>query len=397
MTMRYLIALLGLAAVLMGVLNTKGKFFVPAMASSFFNLGSVVGGLSLALLMPRFGQPAILGMAIGTLIGGFLQFACQVPSLYSLGFSFRPRFNFWGPGIKRIFTLMIPAVIGLGATQINIFVNTNFASSCMEGSVSWLNYAFRLVQFPLGVFGVALSIATIPVIARCAARKDMEGLRTTYTSSLTMAFCLTIPASVGLYYLAEPIVRIIFQHGVFSGIDTIKTAEALSYYVLGLFAYSCVKITVPVFYALNDTKIPVIGSFFAVVTNILFIILTIDAMQHRAIALSTSCAMSGNFLFLSIALYRKIGGYSLTYLLSGLVKVLGASISMGLWLYLVSDFVWGFLSPGIFSDTCGLAILVVSSALWYGSVLYLLRLKELDLLAAKVKGRLGKTNNRTIE
>ncbi len=141
-----------IAAVVMGILNSKGRFFVPSISSSFFNLGSIIGGVSLAFVLPRFGYPAIAGMAIGTLIGGFLQMAGQFPSLWKTGFRFKPRMDLRDPGLRRVFLLMIPAIIGLGATQINIFVNTNFASSCAEGSVSWLNYAFRLVQFPIGVF-----------------------------------------------------------------------------------------------------------------------------------------------------------------------------------------------------------------------------------------------------
>jgi len=377
-----------LAAVLMGVLNTKGKFFVPAMASSFFNLGSVAGGLTLALILPRFGEPAILGMAIGTLIGGFLQFAGQIPAVFSLGFRFRPRLAFWGPGLRRIFTLMVPAVVGLGATQINIFVNTNFAASCAEGSVSWLNYAFRLVQFPLGVFGVALSIAAMPVIAKCAAVQDMAGLKKTYASSLTMAFCLTIPASAGLFFLAEPIIRIIFEHGAFSSLDTTRTAQALSYYVIGLFAYSCVKITVPVFYALNDTKIPVISSFLAVAANIIFINLTIPYLAHRAIALSTSLAMSVNFIFLSIALYRKIGGYSIAYLTVGLAKVIAASALMGVWLYWGSLWLWGGGEFSFYGDVWRLALMIVGGVLCYGVFLYLLGLQELTTIIELLRKRL---------
>ena len=379
-----------LAAVVMGALNAKGKFFIPAMASSFFNLGSIVGGVSLALILPKFGYPAIVGMAFGTLIGGALQFAGQLPTLCKTGFRFRPVINFTDPGLKRIFWLVIPAVIGLGATQINIFINTNFAASCAQGSVSWLNYAFRLVQFPIGLFGVAVSIASMPVFSRYAAVKDMEGIRETYVSSLTLAFCMTIPSTVGLYFLAVPITRIIFEHGAFTSLDTVKTAEALSFYVLGLFAYACVKITVPVFYALNDTKFPVIASFLAVAANIITILLTIDVLQHKAIALSTSCAMAGNFLFLIIVLYRKISGFSISYLMAGLTKVLAASCVMGLWIVALAKLLGVWMRTGIAHDIFGLLIIVVSGALLYGGVLHLLRLKEMQFLVEKIAGRLTK-------
>ncbi|MDH4321638.1 MAG: murein biosynthesis integral membrane protein MurJ [Desulfobulbaceae bacterium] len=383
--------LISLSSVVMGILNTKGRFFIPALASSFFNVGSLLGGVGLAMLMPRFGQPAIVGMAIGTLIGGFLQLAGQLPTLWKSGFVFLPRLDLTDPGLRRILRLMVPAVIGLSATQINIFVNTNFASSLAQGSVSWLNYAFRLVQFPIGVFGVAVSVATLPVIARYAAVKDFVGLRETYVSSLAIAFCLTIPATVGLYMLAGPIIGVIFEHGNFTAFDTVRTAEALSYYALGLFAYSAVKVMVPVFYALDDTRYPVIGSFLAVGGNILIILLSIDSLQHRAIALATSSAMVCNFLFLSVILYKKLHGYSLSYLAAGLAKVLAAALLMGGWIV----FAQGWLGDlgqggGLLTRVAVLLALVASAGSVYGVTLYALRFKELTLIVDRLAAKMAR-------
>jgi putative peptidoglycan lipid II flippase len=380
-----------LAAVVMGILNSKNRFFIPSLASSFFNLGSVIGGVVLALIMPRFGQPAIVGMAVGTLLGGFLQFAGQLPTLFKTGFGFQPVCDWHDPGLRRVFYLMIPAVIGLGATQINIFVNTNFAASCAEGSVSWLNYAFRLVQFPIGVFGVAVSIATMPIISRAAAIKDMQSLKETYVSALVMGSCLTIPATVGLYCLSAPIIHLLFEHGHFTSYDTLMTSQALSFYVLGLFGYASVKITVPVFYALNDTKYPVIGSFLAVGTNILLIILTIGTLQHRAIALSTACAMSGDFIFLSIILYRKLNGFSLPYLSRNLAKILLASLGMWLWLTAAHRWLAAWMSGGVWRDFLGISLIIGSSALLYGVILYMTGLKELKVLLDKFGNRIWRS------
>jgi putative peptidoglycan lipid II flippase len=379
---------ISLSAVVMGILNTKGRFFVPAMASSFFNLGSIVGGVTLALIVPRFGQPPIVGMAIGTLIGGMLQLLMQLPTLLKAGFSFRPHLDLRDPGLKRILVLMGPAIIGLSATQINIFVNTNFAAACAQGSVSWLNYAFRLVQFPIGVFGVALSIATLPVVARYAAIKDMDKLRESYASSLTMVFCLTIPATVGLILLAEPIIRLIFQHGAFTPFDTTKTAEALSFYALGLFAYAAVKVIVPVFYALNQTRYPVIGSFMTVGANIIIVLLTIDHFQHKAIALSTSCTVIFNFLFLSAILHHILAGYSVKYLLTGLSKVLLAAAAMGGYLIGLQSGMAVWMGQGFFQELTALLFLIISGAALYGGLLYLLHLKELTFLVDKVIQRI---------
>lgn len=377
-----------LAAVAMGVLNTKGRFFAPAMSSAFFNLGSIVSGVILAFVFPRFGQPAIIGMAVGTLIGGLLQFLVQLPALFGVGFRFRPAISFREEGILRIGRLMVPAIIGLSATQINIFVNTIFASSCEQGSVSWLSYAFRLMQFPIGVFGVAISVATLPVVSRHASNKDMVQLKNTVVSSQVMAFILTIPASCGLVILAEPIIRLIFEHGRFTGYDTMRTAEALSFYSIGLFAYSSVKIIVPVFYALDDTKYPVIASFIAVVTNIAIVSLTLDLFQHKAIAFSTSITMIMSFIFLSTILYRKLEGYAVGYLVKSFLKIGLASVIMSFAAYYSQKMLYGIFAEGFWATIFSVTGAIILAAGCYFGLLCGLGLKEWRLLVEKIRQRI---------
>ncbi len=384
--------LVSLSSVVMGILNTKERFFIPAMASSFFNLGSIVGGVSLALILRHYEQPAIVGMAFGTLIGGILQLIWQLPSLRKLGFRYRFTLDLQNPGLRRILRLMIPALIGLAPLQINILINTYFASSLEQGSLSWLNYAFRLFWLPVGLFGVAMSIATMPVISKYAALKDIKNLKSTFLSSQVMALCLTIPASVGLILLAEPIVRIIFQYGKFDAYTTVKTAEALSYYALGLFAYSSVKIMVPVFYALDETKYPVIGSFLAVGSNIIVIMLTINDFQHKALALSVSIAMTLNFLFLATALHRKVDGYSLTYIFSGIGKIIGASFIMGVFVLFLRNLLEPWTLGGILQQLTSIVTCIGVGALIYGVVLYGMKMQELNLIVDKVKERLTRSN-----
>ena len=369
--------LVSCSSVVMGVLNTKGKFFLPALASSFFNLGSIVSGVALALILPRFGYPAIMGMAVGTLVGGLLQLVGQFPALLKIGFVFRPRIDPRDPGLRRVFRLMVPAIIGLAPLQINIFVNTYFASSLVEGSLSWLNYAFRFFWFPVGLFGVALSVAALPVIARHAAAKDLGQLRETLASSLAMVFCLTLPATVGLIVLGEPIIRVIFEHGKFDAFTTARTAEALTCYAVGLFAYAGVKLIVPVFYALDKTRYPVLGSFLVTVCNIVIIFMMIDRFGHRALALSISLAMTLNFLFLSTGLYRELQGFSMRYLLVGLGKVLFATLVMGGLLLGAKAGLADWMGRGMVPAAVGLALLIAGSGLVYGLVLYWLRMQEL--------------------
>ena len=373
------LVVISLSAVVMGILNTKGRFFVPAMASSCFNLGSIIGGVLLAWLLPRYGQPAIVGMAIGTLIGGVLQLAMQLPALHRTGFRYSPCLDLKDPGLHKILRLMIPATIGLSATQINIFINTNFAASCMEGSVSWLNYAFRLVQLPIGIFGVAFSIAMMPILARHSAAKNIDAMRETLVSSLVMVGALTIPASAGLMLLAEPIIRLIFEHGAFTSADTSATAMTLSMYAVGLFAYSANKILVPAFYALNSTKYPVIASFLAVAMNIVIINLTIDRFQHLAIALSTSITMLTNCLFLTIVLYVKMGHLPIRYLARGLAKIGLATAVMAAVVTGTTTLLDDWLNQSLPWQGAAVLLCITTAALGYGIVLYLLRLPELQV------------------
>lgn len=360
------------------------------MASSFFNIGSIVGGAGLALLLPRYGQPAIVGMAVGTLLGGVLQLAVQFPTLRKVGFSYRPLLDLRDPGLIRIVKLMIPATIGLSATQINIFINTNFAASCVEGSVSWLNYAFRLVQLPIGIFGVTLSIAMMPLLARQAAEKNVDAMRSTLVSSLVMVLALTIPATAGLILLAEPIIRLIFEHGAFTAADTQATAQALALYAVGLFAYSSNKVLVPAFYALNKTRYPVIASFIAIGTNLLFITLTIDRFQHMAIALSTSLTMLLNFLFLMSILAFRMGGLPFRYLSVGCLKILGASAAMSALVFAASQLSLPWLNGMLWQQLAALAAIIGMAAATYTLLLNSLGLTELSDVLTKIRSRISR-------
>ncbi|CAG37128.1 murein biosynthesis integral membrane protein MurJ [Desulfotalea psychrophila] len=378
---------ISLAAVVMGILNTKGRFFVPAIASSFFNLGSIIGGTSLAYILPEYGYPAIAGMACGTLIGGLLQLAVQIPSLYRLGFRYKPQLRITDPGLLRVLKLMVPATIGLSATQLNIFINTSFAASCGQGAVSWLNYAFRLVQLPIGLFGVALSIAMLPLLAQQASLKKIDEMKETMTSSLTMVFALTLPATFGLIFLSRPIIMLIFEHGAFTAADTMATAQTLGLYAVGLFAYSANKILVPAFYAINKTKYPVIASFIAVACNLIIINLTIDQFQHLAIALSTSVTMILNFIFLLTVLNREMKGLPLAQLIKNLAKILCACLFLSLILFLADSYLPSLLSSHISLQITSLFATIILATGTYGICLHFLGLEEMQLITKKVLGR----------
>jgi len=374
------------ASILMGILNTKGFFFIPAFSSACFNLGSIGVGAGLALFLPRFGVNGIVGMAIGTLAGGILQFLIQVPLLKRVGFSIRPAWNLAEPGLKRIFRLMLPAVIGLSATQINIFVNTNFASQCGQGSVAWLNYAFRFMLFPIGLFGVAMSVASMPAISRMAASQDTRRMKDVLQSSLILCLALAVPASVGLFILAEPIIRLIYEHGRFLAHDTHMTAEALKLYALGLTAYAGVKVMAPVFYALNDTKWPVMGSFLAVICNILFILATLSQLEHRAIALATSLSAMANLALLTGVLHKKIGGLCVKRLLKATFKIGASSLVMGV-LVMSCRNLWQH--QGMWLQALGLLMAVAAGAIFYAGMVYVLRVEEVKTVMDGIGHRIG--------
>ncbi|MFA5111896.1 MAG: murein biosynthesis integral membrane protein MurJ, partial [Desulfobaccales bacterium] len=384
------LVLVSLAALAMGILNTKGKFFIPSLASSFFNLGAVVVGTGLSLAAPRFGIEPIVGMAWGSLVGGFLQLAVQLPLLWRVGFRLRWVLDLKEPGLLRIVKLMLPAVVGLSATQINIFINTFYASSCPQGSVSWLNYAYRLFHLPMGLFGVALMVATLPIVSRHAANKDLAALREALQSSLSLALLVTLPAACGLIFLAQPIIALIYQHGMFTAVDTRQTAAALALYSLGLVAFAGVKIMVPVYYALDDTRIPVLGSFLTVAANLLLINLTVAPLQHRAIALSTAVSVILNFFFLAAVLYRKLSGYGARVLALDLAKVAGAGVIMGLAVAWLHPRVLAWLGHGLVGQVLSLSGVIILGLVLYTAIVSQMHIPEFQELVRHVRNRLSR-------
>lgn len=322
--------LVALAAKAMGILNAMHRFGVPAMASAFFNIGSIVGGLFLGFIVgPSLGLGAIEGMAYGTLFGGFLQFAVQWPSLRKVGFRYRPMLSFSDPGVRQIMALMGPAIIGAAAVQINIFVNSNFASSIIDpatgrvgnGPVSWLNYAFRFVQFPIGAFGVAISTATLPLISAAAARKESVEFRRTLAHSLGLILLLCLPSAAGLMVLGEPIVGLIFEHGRFTVFDTRQTAAALAAYSIGLAGYGGVKVLAPAFYALDDALTPMLVSLGSVVVNYVMNYLLVGPLGHVGLACSTSTVALVNFALLLALMRRRLGRLEGRRLVLSLVRI----------------------------------------------------------------------------
>ncbi len=301
--------LVSLAAAAMGMLNAQGRFTAPALAPALFNVGSIAVGLGLwaAGVGPR---AAVMGWSAGTLFGGLLQLLAQWPSLRATGFRFRPRLRgaTAEPGIRRIAGLMAAAVVGLSATQVNIVVNTIFASH-EPRAVTWLNFAFRLMQFPLGVFGVAIATVAGAGVALRAAARDLDGVRDTLGQAMRLVAFLNVPSTVGLLVLASPIIALVYQHGRFGAEDTAGTAQALAFYAVGLYAYSGVKVLAPAFYALGEARVPVLGSVLGMAANLLLNLVLHPVLGYRGVALGTSLAAGANFAVLAVAWKVRHGGF----------------------------------------------------------------------------------------
>jgi putative peptidoglycan lipid II flippase len=331
--------LVALAAEAMAILNARGRFGVPALASTFFNIGSVSSGLALGLTIGRrWPHGMIVSMAAGVIIGGALQLGWQMPSLSRAGIAFRPRFDFKHPGLRRIARLMLPALIGNAAVQINVMVNANLASSLtdaagrvLNGPVSWLGYAFRFLQFPLGLFGAALASATLPAISRSAALGRVDEFRATLTGSLRMALLLTIPSSVGLAVLGESMIGAVYQGGRFGAYDTHQTAVALTCYSVGLAGYAAIKLLAPAFYALDDAWTPMAVSLASIGLNLALAVgLARGARMGQAgLALATSLVALAGAAALATALRRRIEGIEGRRLALSAAKITLAAVAMG--------------------------------------------------------------------
>jgi putative peptidoglycan lipid II flippase len=377
-TMFPFLLLIALAAQAMGVLNACDRFGVPALASTFFNLGSVAFGLGFGFTAGRWwGVSLVQSMAIGVVFGGAMQLLWQVPSLLRAGFGFRPAVDFSHPGLRRVLALIGPAILGNAAVQINVMVNTNFASGITDasgqvinGPVSWLGYAFRFMQMPLGIFGVAIASATLPAISRSAATGDLDEFRATLNRSLGLVLLLTIPSSVGLVVLGESIVGAVYQWGRFQASDTHQTALALSAYAVGLAGYSATKILAPAFYALNDSRSPMLvsGASIAVNLAVAWSMVTWAGLGHTGLALSTSAvAVFGSAALLALLRGRigHIGGRALTV---NAGKVAAASAVMGGACWASSLAVHAWLGQGKTAQLADIAISVpVGAAVFYAA------------------------------
>ncbi|MCP5547206.1 MAG: murein biosynthesis integral membrane protein MurJ [Akkermansiaceae bacterium] len=337
------ILLVSLAALVMGMLNAKNVFGMPALSSCFFNLGSMIGGAAFGWWMdPNWGPDSLIGFSIGVVIGGLAQLACQFPALKSVGYKFAADFGWKDPGVAKVLKLMGPAVIAASVVQVNVVVNSMFAYGVGEGAVSWLSYSFRLMQLPIGVFGVAVATVTLPAMSRAAVAGVGDDFRKTLAKGLRLVMFLVLPSTLGLVFLAGPIVSVLYERGAFDKTDRMMTAMALQAYGLGLVFYSSLKVLQPAFYAIDKRWFPMMASILALFLNLSFNWFFVYVMKwgHASLALTTSISATLNFTLLYVSMHKLAGGLDTRGLLGMLARVLPAAVAMSGLCYAAERFVF---------------------------------------------------------
>jgi putative peptidoglycan lipid II flippase len=370
----------------MGMLNAQDRYGPPALAPATFNVITIAVGVALYLsgVDERW---VVIGWAAGTVLGGLGQLGIQLPPLWRLGYRPKPKpdLALRDPGVRRVGRLMLPAIGGLAAMQVNIFVNTMFATS-EAGAVSWLNYAFRFLQLPIGVFGVAIATVTTTRFADAAADSRRDHMGEQLVESLRLVAFLTVPATVGLLVLGEPIIRLIFERGAFDAYDTWATAQALYYYSIGLVAYAAVKVLAPAFYAIDRARFPMIASITAVAGNLAINIALHPHYGYRVLAFGTAVAALLNFAMLYVMFDRRVQRVPHLHLLGYLVRVGLAAAVMGAAAWGAYRGLAEVLGTGsLIARLIGALGPVILGALVYGLVCRLLQIAELGQMTRRLR------------
>jgi putative peptidoglycan lipid II flippase len=383
--------LVTVAAAMMGMLNSLHHYFVPAAAPAMFNVATIVCAVALVPVAVKLGQPPIIAVALGALLGGIGQVALQIPPLRREGWRYRPVLDGADAGLRRVLLLMGPGTVGLAATQVNLFVATLLATTQGTGAVSWLTYAFRLMYLPIGLFGVSIATAVLPAAAEHAAADDEAAIRATVSRGLGLMLVLNVPATIGLMVLATPIVRLLFERGQFLPADTLPTAAALCFYAPGLIGYSAARITGPVFYALGHSRVPVVVSMASVGINIAASIVLVRMMGFVGLALATSLAALANAGILLWLLRRRLGGMDGRFLTITTAKAASAGACMG-WIASASERQLTVWIPGEAAaiQCARLALAIGAGLMTLLTASKVLKVRELDAALSEIQRQVRK-------
>jgi putative peptidoglycan lipid II flippase len=377
----------GLTSLSMGVLNTLRHFASPALAPVVLNvaiISAVVGGTS---LVAGWGLAGVVACSIGVVLGGAAQVMLQWPALATRRMLVGPRLDWRHAGVRRVGRLMLPAVFGLAIYEINVIIGGQFASFLPEGSISYLYYAQRLIEFPMGVFVIALATVAMPNLSSHASAGDMDGLKETYRYALRMAFFVILPATAGLIALGLPLTSVLFQRGQFDHPMAARTAVTLFGFLAGLWAGAGVRQTVPVFYALQDTRTPVRAAAVSLVVYVVAAALMYRRLETLGLALAVACSSVVNFGWLVAVLRRRLGRLGLRAISTSTVRAGLAAGACGVVARLVATLgVWE-LGGAAARNYAVLLAAVAAGVATYALVAWVLRTPELPELVAAFRRR----------
>ena len=371
-----------LAATAMGLLNSKGKFGIPASASTLFNFSSIVIGISGYYVCQKMGMHPTTGMAVGVVVGGIAQFLIQVPSMYRVGFRYKPLLSINDTRVREVLRLIGPAVLGVAAVQINQLTNTWFLTSDDEW-LPWIQGAYRIMHLPIGIFGVAISTAALPQLAKFANAEETEQFRDALSYAIRLMLTVIVPASIGLMVLSTPICRLLYERGAFIESDTVATGGVLFVYAFGLCGFSALKIVTDGFYAYKDIRAPVIVSLCGVVLNIclnyIFIFQEL-ILDPRAVVFSTVFTVTLNSGVLLLLLRRKVGRLGLKSVVPLAFKIAIASAVMGIVCWVTNGFIEQDLlgTEGIIQRSVNVFVPIAFSLLALVGMYKVLKVAEFD-------------------
>lgn len=393
---------ISLSSLTMGALNTRGVFFIPALAPAVLNVVTII---SILIFSHKLADP-IISVAIGVTAGGFVQFLFQIPMFLKKGYRFRSQKTaatggassltppvesatggLWHPGLKRIGLLIVPITASLAINQINIFISTILASQLAEGSITYLYYSMRLVQFPIGMFGVAMGMAVLPALSEHAVRGEKALLKADFSFALRFLFFITVPAMIGLIALRLPIVATLYQRGKFGVEASGGTADALMFYSLGIWAVVGVRVIASAFYSMQDTRTPVKTAAAAMVINILLSLVLMGPLKHSGLAFANAIASSCNFILLFYFLRKKLGGIGAREIALSFSKTFFAAAVMGIAGMLITRNSAWTAAGHTMQKAAHLGVAILVSVGVYLFVSYLVKSEEMGYIIKKVRNR----------
>jgi len=378
---------MALSGLTMGVLNSYKIFWPSALGTVLYNASVIFFGTILA--KPEKPE-SVSGFAFGVVVGALISFAVQIPALRKVGVRYYPVIDLKHPGVRLIGALALPIIISYSLNQIQVVVNNNFGSNLFPGSITSVWYSYRLFQLPVGIFALAIAVATFPTMTEQAALKQWDNFRETISNAIRMVIFITVPISLGMIVLRFPLIRVLFEHGKFTPQDTLTMAIPLFYFSLGISSQAVIQILPRVFYALQDTWTPVLLGIAAMAINIIAMFLLVGPLAHGGLAFATTIAAFANMLLLFYVLHKRMGKMDGWNMLWASLKSIAASLLMAL-------VVWGWsllLTPLIgISTIASFIVLITGTAigvLVFAGMAKLLRMKEFNLVMGMVYRKMGK-------